>query len=63
MNDSEVRPTDAVSSHYSRDDLLSRLNAALIADAVDPENPILEALAADDQFSVNRVSQGTRSSN
>jgi ubiquinone/menaquinone biosynthesis C-methylase UbiE len=39
-----------VSSHYSRGNLLSRLNEALIADGVDPEHPTIEALAPYDQF-------------
>lgn len=36
--------------HYSRGDLLARLNAALIEDGVDPEHPTMEALAPYDQF-------------
>jgi len=39
-----------VSRHYSRGDLLSRLNAALIADGADPGHPTMEALAPYDQF-------------
>lgn len=39
-----------ISTHYSRGDLLSRLNAALIEDGVDPEYPSMEALAPYDQF-------------
>jgi ubiquinone/menaquinone biosynthesis C-methylase UbiE len=39
-----------VSAHYSRGDLLSRLNAALLDDGVDPDRPSIEALAPYDQF-------------
>ena len=39
-----------VSSHYSRGQLLSRLNAALIEDGVEPAHPSIEALAPYDQF-------------
>ena len=39
-----------VSRHYSRTNLLSRLNAALIEDGVDPDHPSLEELAPYDQF-------------
>ena len=39
-----------VSAHYSRGNLLSRLNAALTEDGVDPEHPSMEALAPYDQF-------------
>ena len=39
-----------VSAHYTRGDLLSRLNAALRDDGVDPEHPGMEALAPYDQF-------------
>jgi ubiquinone/menaquinone biosynthesis C-methylase UbiE len=39
-----------VSAHYSRGDLLSRLNAALREDGVDPEHPSMDALAPYDQF-------------
>ena len=39
-----------VASHYSRGDLLSRLNAALSDDGVDPHHPSMEALAPYDQF-------------
>jgi ubiquinone/menaquinone biosynthesis C-methylase UbiE len=39
-----------VSSHYSGGQLLSRLNAALIEDGVDPAQPSIEALAPYDQF-------------
>jgi SAM-dependent methyltransferase len=42
--------TDDIARHYSRGDLLSRLNAALIADGVNPEQPTIEALAPYDQF-------------
>jgi SAM-dependent methyltransferase len=41
---------DEVSAHYSRGDLLARLDAALKADGVDPERPTIEALAPYDQF-------------
>jgi len=39
-----------VASHYSRGTLLERLNAALVADGVDPAHPTIEALAHYDQF-------------
>ena len=39
-----------ISTHYSRGDLLSRLNAALAEDGVDPDHPSMEALAPYDQF-------------
>jgi ubiquinone/menaquinone biosynthesis C-methylase UbiE len=39
-----------ISAHYSRGDLLSRLNAALLDDGVDPDRPSIEALAPYDQF-------------
>jgi len=39
-----------VSAHYSRGNLLSRLNAALTEDGVDPDRPSMEALAPYDQF-------------
>jgi len=39
-----------VTTHYSRGDLLSRLNAALRDDGVDPDHPSMEALAPYDQF-------------
>ena len=39
-----------VTDHYSRGDLLERLNAALVADGVDPNHPTIEALAPYDQF-------------
>jgi ubiquinone/menaquinone biosynthesis C-methylase UbiE len=39
-----------VSTHYSRGNLLSRLNAALTEDGVDPDDPSIEALAPYDQF-------------
>jgi ubiquinone/menaquinone biosynthesis C-methylase UbiE len=42
--------TDDIARHYSRGDLLSRLNAALIADGANPEQPTIEALAPYDQF-------------
>ena len=39
-----------VSRHYSRGDLLARLNSALIDDGADPEHPTIETLAPYDQF-------------
>jgi ubiquinone/menaquinone biosynthesis C-methylase UbiE len=39
-----------VSTHYRRAGLLSRLNAALTEDGVDPDHPSMEALAPYDQF-------------
>jgi len=39
-----------VSRHYVKGDLLSRLNAALTQDGVDPDHPTVEALAPYDQF-------------
>ena len=39
-----------VSAHYSRGTLLSRLNAALTEDGVDPEHLSIESLAPYDQF-------------
>jgi ubiquinone/menaquinone biosynthesis C-methylase UbiE len=39
-----------VSSHYSRGNLLSRLNAALREDGVDPDHPSMAELAPYDQF-------------
>lgn len=39
-----------VSTHYSRGDLLSRLNAALREDGIDPDHPTMEGLAPYDQF-------------
>ena len=39
-----------VSTHYSRGDLLARLNAALREDGVDPDHPSAEALVPYDQF-------------
>jgi len=39
-----------VAQHYSRSNLLSRLNAALVDDGVDTDHPSMEALAAYDQF-------------
>jgi len=41
---------EKVSSHYSRGDLLQRLNEALASDGVDPARPTLDALAPYDQF-------------
>jgi SAM-dependent methyltransferase len=39
-----------VATHYSRGNLLSRLNAALREDGVDPTHPSMDALAPYDQF-------------
>ncbi len=39
-----------VATHYSRGDLLARLNAALREDGVDPDRPSIETLAPYDQF-------------
>ena len=39
-----------VASHYTRGNLLSRLNAALKDDGVDPQRPSIETLAPYDQF-------------
>jgi ubiquinone/menaquinone biosynthesis C-methylase UbiE len=39
-----------VSTHYSRGDLLTRLNAALAQDGIDPDHPSMDALAPYDQF-------------
>lgn len=39
-----------VSAHYSQGNLLSRLNAALTEDGVDPDHPSMAALAPYDQF-------------
>jgi ubiquinone/menaquinone biosynthesis C-methylase UbiE len=39
-----------IPAHYSRGDLLSRLNEALLDDGVDPDRPSIEALAPYDQF-------------
>ena len=39
-----------ITAHYSRGDLLKRLNAALRDDGVDPSRPDIEALAPYDQF-------------
>jgi ubiquinone/menaquinone biosynthesis C-methylase UbiE len=45
-----VKTAGEISAHYSRGDLLSRLDAALREDGVDPEHPSIEALAPYDQF-------------
>jgi len=39
-----------VTSHYTRGDLLDRLNAALAADGIDPAAPTIDNLAPYDQF-------------
>jgi ubiquinone/menaquinone biosynthesis C-methylase UbiE len=39
-----------IPKHYSQGDLLSRLNAALQADGVDPDHPSMDALAHYDHF-------------
>jgi ubiquinone/menaquinone biosynthesis C-methylase UbiE len=41
---------DAIRNHFTRGDLLQRLNAALADDGADPSDPTLEALAPYDQF-------------
>lgn len=41
---------DNVANHYSRGDLLLRLNAALVNDGVDPTCPQIDTLAPYDQF-------------
>jgi ubiquinone/menaquinone biosynthesis C-methylase UbiE len=45
-----MNPDREVSSHYSQGKLLSRLNAALREDGVDPDHPSIEELAPYDQF-------------
>lgn len=45
-----MNATGEVTAHYSRGDLLARLNAALTEDGVDPKHPSMEALAPYDQF-------------
>jgi ubiquinone/menaquinone biosynthesis C-methylase UbiE len=45
-----VIPMDDVSRHYSRGNLLPRLNAALAADGADPDQPTADALAPYDHF-------------
>jgi ubiquinone/menaquinone biosynthesis C-methylase UbiE len=42
--------SEHISAHYTRGDLLSRLEAALAEDGADPRRPSLEALAPYDQF-------------
>jgi ubiquinone/menaquinone biosynthesis C-methylase UbiE len=39
-----------ITEHYARDDLLARLQAALVEDGVDPQHPDIEALAHYDHF-------------
>jgi len=39
-----------IASHYSREGLLERLNAALKEDGVDPARPSMDDLAPYDQF-------------
>lgn len=41
---------NSIADHYTRGDLLQRLNAALAEDGCDPAQPTLEALAPYDQF-------------
>lgn len=41
---------NTIAEHYSRGDLLRRLNAALVEDGCDPARPTFEALAPYDQF-------------
>lgn len=45
-----LTPINAIAGHYSRGDLLQRLNAALVEDGVDPAHPTFAALAPYDQF-------------
>jgi ubiquinone/menaquinone biosynthesis C-methylase UbiE len=42
--------SDGIRSHYTRGDLLQRLNAALAADGADPKRPTAAALAPYDHF-------------
>jgi hypothetical protein len=44
-----ARPED-ITTHYTRGDLLQRLNAALAADGADPARPSMQDLAPYDQF-------------
>ena len=39
-----------ISSYYTRGDLLARLQAALLADGIDPDHPTINRLAPFDQF-------------
>ena len=41
---------DSITAHYARNDVLARLEAALVDDGQDPARPTLEALAPYDQF-------------
>ena len=45
-----MNTNDEISRHYGRGDLLARLNASLVDDGVDPQNPTIETLAPYDQF-------------
>ena len=45
-----MKSAGEIAAHYSRGDLLSRLNAALQEDGVDPRHPSIETLAPYDQF-------------
>jgi ubiquinone/menaquinone biosynthesis C-methylase UbiE len=45
-----MNTTREISAHYSRGDLLSRLNKALREDGLDPDHPSMEGLALYDQF-------------
>lgn len=45
-----MRTDHEVSTHYSQGNLLSRLNAALREDGVDPDQPTIDTLAPYDQF-------------
>jgi len=45
-----VTADNNVTTHYSRGNLLDRLNAALVEDGVDPDRPDIESLAPYDQF-------------
>jgi ubiquinone/menaquinone biosynthesis C-methylase UbiE len=45
-----MRKQDEIAAHYTRGNLLARLNAALRDDGVDPDHPSIEALAPYDHF-------------
>src|SRR5690242_2455162 len=50
-NERKPMNTDCdITAHYSKGELLSRLNAALVDDGIDPDHPSLQALAPYDQF-------------
>jgi ubiquinone/menaquinone biosynthesis C-methylase UbiE len=46
----DVGADSDISRHYTRGDLLARLNAALLDDGIDPDHPTMESLAPLDQF-------------